>query len=211
MTGHKRQRSRYQKITLDGKTHGGRGKDRSPEYETIFPFSAKGMSILDLGCNAGFYCLRAASEGARRVVGVDSDHILLRNAKKIAKEHDLDVEFVHGDMRTIELDGVFDTILCLNVLHYFNSIEEVDIFLARIMKWSPRTIAFVLAVPSKGQDFVMTIHSTKKIPHRLAIWPEHIERAFPGYLAVIMDSRIRPRDRKLVMLKKNWLQDMNWL
>jgi len=37
----------------------------------LLPANLKGMNIMDLGCNAGIFCIRAAQMGAAFVVGVD--------------------------------------------------------------------------------------------------------------------------------------------
>ncbi len=49
----------------------------------ILPEDLTGKSVLDIGCNAGFYAMELKRRGADRVVGTDSDPIswlTLRNA-----------------------------------------------------------------------------------------------------------------------------------
>lgn len=192
--------SPYQKIVLGDRTYFPRGADRSPEYEAIFPNTAAGLSVLDLACNTGFYALRATYEGAKRVVAIDHNEKLLRHGEMIRKELGLAGEFIQGDMCIINLHETFDIVLCLNVLHYFPTIEIVDFLLARIEKWARWAIAFVILVPTTDADYLMT--KDKRGRNRLAISTEHMARFFPDYSVEVSPSRMRPHDRKLVILSR---------
>src|SRR5262245_38674257 len=44
------------------------------------PRDLNGASVLDIGCNAGFYCLELKKRGAGRVLGVDVDERYLTQA-----------------------------------------------------------------------------------------------------------------------------------
>ena len=46
----------------------------------FLPPSLKNMRILDLGCNAGFYSVKASLLGAKEVVGVDLSPIFFKQA-----------------------------------------------------------------------------------------------------------------------------------
>ncbi|MCK4575530.1 methyltransferase domain-containing protein [candidate division WOR-3 bacterium] len=65
----------------------------------------KGVSIIDLGCGTGRHSIELARQGCR-VVGVDISEVLLEEAKKRAAELDVDVEFINGDLRS--LDALFE-------------------------------------------------------------------------------------------------------
>ena len=205
----------YQRIALGGKVYYPTATDRSPEYEAIFPETARGLSILDLACNTGFYALRAAYEGASRVVAVERNGKLLRRGTKIAEENGLPVQFVHGDMCQIKFktrrgfDEKFDVVLCMNVLHYFPDIEVVDALLARIDGWARQTIVFINLVPTGDEDSTMT--KDKKGRNRLAISAQHIFDAFPDFWPQAVPSRMRPHDRLRIKLTKQWVKDNNWM
>ena len=83
------------------------------------PADLTGMSVLDLGCNEGFFSLEAKRRGAEIVVGLDHDEKLLANARKLAEAQNLDVEFVHGDMKTLP-NRKFNFVLLLSALHYID-------------------------------------------------------------------------------------------
>jgi SAM-dependent methyltransferase len=75
--------------------------------------SLQGLSFLDLGCNTGFYCQKAAEQGARRIVGVDLDPEVIRHARKACPQG----EFHDGGWETLP-DGPFDVVVILSAIHY---------------------------------------------------------------------------------------------
>jgi SAM-dependent methyltransferase len=80
----------------------------------------KGKRFLDLGCNAGFYCGHARAQGARRVVGIDSDPKVIQ----VARELYPDVEF--HDTGWDQFPGEeFDIIICLSAIHYAHDLNAL--------------------------------------------------------------------------------------
>jgi SAM-dependent methyltransferase len=73
----------------------------------------KGLSVLDIGCNEGFFCGEALRQGARRVVGID----MSRNFLDRARQRFPDAEFRHGSWWELP-DEKFDVILFLSAIHY---------------------------------------------------------------------------------------------
>lgn len=94
------------------------GEDRSATARAIFPESLKGKSVLDLGCNNGFFCYEAARRGATRVVGLDVDPDMIRKNRILAEILGHDVEFNVMDLDRERITERFDYVLCLNVLHH---------------------------------------------------------------------------------------------
>ena len=50
-------------------------------FEHAVPARLTGKSVLDIGCNAGFYSIEMKRRGADRVVGIDSDPVYLAQAR----------------------------------------------------------------------------------------------------------------------------------
>src|SRR3954452_9509649 len=50
-------------------------------FAAHLPADLSGKSVLDIGCNAGFYSLEMKRRGAARVLGVDSDERYLDQAR----------------------------------------------------------------------------------------------------------------------------------
>ncbi len=104
----------YQSFDTDAK-----GDSRSADKLAALglPHSLAGLSVLDLGCNAGFFCLEAKRRGAARVLGMDHDNAVLGRARQMAEENGLEVEYVRGDLQALPEER-FDYVLLLSVLHY---------------------------------------------------------------------------------------------
>ncbi|WP_375392774.1 DUF1698 domain-containing protein, partial [uncultured Sphingomonas sp.] len=53
-------------------------------FADALPTDLSGKSVLDIGCNAGFYSVEMARRGAARVVGIDEDERYLAQARLVA-------------------------------------------------------------------------------------------------------------------------------
>src|SRR5438093_8925253 len=69
-----------------------------------------GMEVLDLACGFGRIANRLAALGAR-VTGVDASEAFLEMARRDAEERGVEVELVHGDMRSIPWTERFDCVI----------------------------------------------------------------------------------------------------
>src|SRR5689334_20425405 len=68
------------------------------------PEDLTGASVLDIGCNGGFYSIALKKRGAQRVVGVDIDDRYLNQARFAASVLGLEIEF---EKRSVyEIDGL---------------------------------------------------------------------------------------------------------
>jgi tRNA (mo5U34)-methyltransferase len=87
---------------------------------TCIPEDLRGKSLLDVGCNAGFYAFEAKRRGAARVLGVDGQRQHVRQALFVRNVLDLDVEFRR--MNVYELNrrsiGQFDITLALGLIYH---------------------------------------------------------------------------------------------
>src|SRR5947209_12442454 len=54
-------------------------------FEHAIPQNLAGKSVLDIGCNAGFYSLEMKRRGAARVLGIDFDAGYLAQARFAAR------------------------------------------------------------------------------------------------------------------------------
>jgi tRNA (mo5U34)-methyltransferase len=79
----------------------------------------RGKTVLDIGCNAGFYSFEMKRRGAHRVLGIDSEEGYLDQARFTAAVNGLDVEF--RNLSVYEVAGLrerFDLVLFLGVLYH---------------------------------------------------------------------------------------------
>lgn len=81
----------FQNIDLDGvKTApehflGDYPRFKYERFRDALPADLRGRSVLDIGCNAGFYSIEMKKRGAGRVVGIDSDERYLAQARLAAE------------------------------------------------------------------------------------------------------------------------------
>src|SRR5687768_1383704 len=61
--------------------------------QRLLPRDLRGHTLLDVGCNAGFYAFEARRRGATRVLGVDGQRHHVRQGVFVRKVLGLDVEF----------------------------------------------------------------------------------------------------------------------
>lgn len=92
-------------------------KWRSFEY-VLAPLVA-GRSVLDIGCNGGFYSLELAKLGASRVVAVDEREDYLDQARFAAEISGYEIEFRCMSVYDIaDLREQFDIVLFMGVLYH---------------------------------------------------------------------------------------------
>jgi tRNA (mo5U34)-methyltransferase len=88
-------------------------------FAHALPSDLRGKSVLDIGCNGGFYCLEMKSRGARRVVGIDADDRYLAQARFAAEVNGFDIEFRQLSVYDLpQLGERFDVVLFLGVLYH---------------------------------------------------------------------------------------------
>lgn len=84
-----------------------------------FPENLGGASVLDIGCNGGFYSIALKKRGAGRVLGVDVDDRYLNQARFAAATLGLDIEFQKRSVYDVDkIDGQFDYVLFLGVFYH---------------------------------------------------------------------------------------------
>jgi tRNA (mo5U34)-methyltransferase len=88
-------------------------------FAHAFPADLSGWSVLEIGCNAGFYAFEMKRRGAARVVAIDSEPLYLRQARLLATRFGLDVEFQERSVYDVgSLGERFDLVLFMGVLYH---------------------------------------------------------------------------------------------
>lgn len=83
------------------------------------PQDLTGASVLDVGCNAGFYSIEMKKRGARRVVGIDVDDRYLGQARFAAQTLGLEIEIEKCSVyATDKLAGQFDYVLFMGLFYH---------------------------------------------------------------------------------------------
>jgi tRNA (mo5U34)-methyltransferase len=89
------------------------------KFRDAVPADLQGRSVLDIGCNAGFYSLEMRRRNAGRVLGIDNDERYLRQARFAAARLGADVEFRRMSVYEIaRLGERFDLVIFMGVLYH---------------------------------------------------------------------------------------------
>ena len=126
-------------------------------FKHALPANLSGKSVLDIGCNAGFYAMEMKRRGAARVVGIDSDERYLDQGRLAARALGFDgIEFRSLDVYDVgALREKFDLVIFMGVLYHLRHPllaldlirEHVagDLLLFQTMQMGSATIADVPA------------------------------------------------------------------
>lgn len=89
------------------------------EFADAIPADLSGRTVLDIGCNAGFFSMEMKRRGAARVLGIDFDEDYLRQARFAAEIEGLKIEFRNLSVYDVaSLGERFDLVLFIGVLYH---------------------------------------------------------------------------------------------
>jgi tRNA (mo5U34)-methyltransferase len=89
------------------------------QFAHAIPADLRGRTVLDIGCNAGFYSIEMKRRGAARVVGIDSDEGYLAQARFAAEVCNVDIELRQMSVYEVgRLEEKFDIVLFMGVLYH---------------------------------------------------------------------------------------------
>ena len=88
-------------------------------FADALPADLTGKTVLDIGCNAGFYSLEMKRRGAARVLGVDFDERYLAQARFAAEVRGVEIEFRQLSVYDVaSLGEKFDLVIFMGVLYH---------------------------------------------------------------------------------------------
>ncbi len=88
-------------------------------FEHAIPADLTGKTVLDIGCNGGFYSIEMKRRGARRVVGIDPDDGYLAQARFAAEVCGTPIDFRRMSVYDVARIGErFDLVLFTGVLYH---------------------------------------------------------------------------------------------
>jgi tRNA (mo5U34)-methyltransferase len=105
-------------------------------FAHAIPADLSGKTVLDIGCNAGFYSFEMKRRGAARVVGIDSDEQYLAQARFAAEVNGADIEFRQLDIYDVaKLNERFDVVLFMGVLYHLrHPLLALDLLYDHVVK-----------------------------------------------------------------------------
>ena len=88
-------------------------------FAHAIPADLRGRTVLDIGCNGGFYAIEMKRRGAARVVAIDADPDYLAQARYAAEVSGVEVEFRELSVYDVgRLGERFDVVLFMGVLYH---------------------------------------------------------------------------------------------
>jgi tRNA (mo5U34)-methyltransferase len=105
-------------------------------FQHAIPEDLTGMSVLDIGCNGGFYSIEMKRRGAARVLGVDHDSQYLDQARFAAEVLGFDIEFRTFSVYELpSLKERFDIVLFMGVFYHLrHPLLALDILRQHVTK-----------------------------------------------------------------------------
>ena len=88
-------------------------------FQHVLPERMDGMSVLDIGCNAGFYACEMKRRGAEWVLAIDSDERYLKQGRLAAEILNLEIEFRQLSVYDVASIGRrFDFVIFMGVFYH---------------------------------------------------------------------------------------------
>jgi tRNA (mo5U34)-methyltransferase len=105
-------------------------------FAHALPDDLSGRSVLDIGCNAGFYSIEMKRRGAARVVGIDEDERYLAQARLAVEVCDSEIEFMKLSVYEIgKLGARFDLVLFMGVFYHLRyPLLALDLIRAHVVR-----------------------------------------------------------------------------
>jgi tRNA (mo5U34)-methyltransferase len=89
------------------------------QFQHAIPKDMRGLTVLDIGCNGGYYAIEMKRRGADKVIGIDSDDRYLDQARFAAEVTGQEIEFRNLSVYDVATLGQrFDIVLFMGVLYH---------------------------------------------------------------------------------------------
>ena len=190
--------------------------------QQCLPTDLSGKSVLDVGCNGGFYCVEAKRRGASRVLGVDGQRQHVRQALFVRKVLGLDLEFRRFSVYDLEPAAVgrFDITLALGLVYH---LKHLVLALERLYDVTNELLIVETAIIPSEQtpaSFVQALGEIRQKLHPLVYAenpPEAKEQVYNWFLpspdalrALLLNTGFEEvsvfsvvRDRAVLVCRKN--------
>lgn len=164
--------------------------------KNCLPVDLSGKSVLDVGCNAGFYSVEAKRRNASHVVGVDAMRREIMQANFVRRALGLDIEFRALSVYDLSVGSVgrFDVTLALGLIYHLKHLVLGLEKLAQVTKDTlivetallPRRTTILGRVPRRQAEYV--VGGLRRPLHTLG-WienpPEVLESSYNWFLPTL--------------------------
>jgi tRNA (mo5U34)-methyltransferase len=124
--------------------------------KNCLPLDLSGKSVLDVGCNAGFYSVEAKRRNAGRVLGVDAMRREIMQANFVRRALGLDIEFRAMSVYDLSAASVgrFDVTLALGLIYH---LKHLVLGLEKLAAVTKETLIVETALLPKGSKVVEAV------------------------------------------------------
>ncbi len=147
-------------------------------------------TVIDLGCNLGYYCFIVKKAGAAQVLGIDNDERIIRGCHIIKRLSQLeDIDFQARDITSLSRNSVFDVGMMIDFIGK-NSITSgmLPKFLDALERVS-------------GKEMILTIRPEYRIDKHLHNDTRGLLQKYPDYLRA---GRFYAMEYVLDRFRRNW-------
>ncbi len=105
-------------------------------FAHAIPEDLRGKTVLDIGCNAGFYSIEMKRRGAERVLAIDSDERYLAQARYAAEVLKVDIQFKNMSVYDVaSLGEKFDIVIFMGVFYHLrHPLLALDLLYESVVK-----------------------------------------------------------------------------
>jgi tRNA (mo5U34)-methyltransferase len=125
-------------------------------FANAIPADLSGKTVLDIGCNAGYYSIEMKRRGAVHVVGIDSDERYLAQARYASKVLGVDIDFRNMSVYDVgSLGEKFDVVIFMGVLYHLrHPLLALDLLYENVVK-----DLFIFQSMQRGSDQAETVEN----------------------------------------------------
>jgi tRNA (mo5U34)-methyltransferase len=125
-------------------------------FAHAIPADLTGKTLLDIGCNAGFYAIEMKKRGAERVIGIDSDDRYLAQARYASQILNTNIEFRNMSVYDVaSLGEKFDIVIFMGVLYHLrHPLLALDLLYENVVKDT-----LIFQSMQRGSDVVESVQT----------------------------------------------------
>ncbi len=143
-------------------------------FQHVLPADLEGRTVLDIGCNAGFYSFELKKRGAGYVLGIDHDERYLNQARYARQQLGLEVDFQQLEVYDVDrLNQQFDVVLFLGVLYHLRhplyALEKV----AKLVRGQ-----LLFQTLERGSSELMEVAPDYSFEEREVFWDQRFPRMY---------------------------------
>lgn len=150
-------RSYYQNFDFLGSGRGSSNSGKKWELSKLHSYYVKNKTVLDIGCNAGYFLFRLLDKDPNKLVGIDLGDEFIEIANELNNEYfkSTKTNFIFGDVFTYKFGTSFDLIICFSTFHYFvNKQKEFINLVHNLLNTNGTFLLEVEEYPKNNDPFI---------------------------------------------------------